>query len=78
MSPQASMMARFGNYPMDYSTGVPQISIPLFTIRIGSFELPISIDYHASGIRVQDVATPIGIGWRLNAGGCISKVIMAA
>lgn len=78
MSPQASMMARFGNYPMDYSTGVPQISIPLFTIRIGDFELPISIDYHASGIRVQDVATPIGIGWRLNAGGCISKTIMAA
>ncbi|MBQ3771535.1 MAG: hypothetical protein II908_01230, partial [Bacteroidaceae bacterium] len=46
-SPQASMMQRFGNYPVDYSTGVPNISVPLYTIKIGDFELPISIDYHA-------------------------------
>ena len=74
-SPQASMMQRFGNYPVDYSTGVPNISVPLYTIKIGDFELPISIDYHASGIRVQDVATPVGLGWALNAGGCITKQV---
>lgn len=74
-SPQASMMQRFGNYPVDYSTGVPNISVPLYTIKIGDFELPISIAYHASGIRVQDVATPVGLGWALNAGGCITKQV---
>ena len=75
-SPQASMFQRFGNYPVDYSTGVPQISIPLYTIKVGDFELPISIDYHNSGIRVQDIATPVGLGWMLNAGGCINRTIM--
>ena len=75
-SPQASMFQRFGNYPVDYSTGVPHISIPLYTIKVGDFELPISIDYHNSGIRVQDIATPVGLGWMLNAGGCISRTIM--
>ncbi len=72
LSPQASMMQRFGNYPVDYSTGVPHISVPLYTIKVGDFELPISIDYHNSGIRVQDMATQVGLGWVLNAGGCIS------
>lgn len=76
LSPQASMMQRFGNYPVDYSTGVPHISVPLYTIKVGDFELPISIDYHNSGIRVQDIATPVGLGWMLNAGGCISRTIM--
>lgn len=75
-SPQASMFQRFGNYPVDYSTGVPHISIPLYTIKVGDFELPISIDYHNSGIRVQDIATPVGLGWMLNAGGCINRTIM--
>ena len=75
-SPQVSMMQRFGNYPVDYSTGVPNVSIPIYTIRLDDFELPISIDYHNSGIRVQDISTPVGIGWLLNAGGCISRTIM--
>ena len=75
-SPQVSMFQRFGNYPVDYSTGVPHISIPLYTIKVGDFELPISIDYHNSGVRVQDLATPVGLGWMLNAGGCISRTIM--
>ena len=75
-SPQVTMMERFGNYPVDYSTGVPNISIPLYTIKVGDYELPISIDYHNSGIRVQDIATPVGLGWMLNAGGCISHTIM--
>lgn len=75
-SPQASMFQRFGNYPVDYSTGVPHISIPLYTIKVGDFELPISIDYHNSGIRVQDIATPVGLGWMLNVGGCINRTIM--
>ena len=57
-SPQVSMMQRFGNYPVDYSTGVPNVSIPIYTIRLDDFELPISIDYHNSGIRVQDISTP--------------------
>lgn len=75
-SPQVAMMERFGNYPVDYSTGVPNISIPLYTIKVGDFELPISIDYHNSGIRVQDISTPVGLGWALNAGGCISHAVM--
>ena len=77
-SPQTSMMQRFGNYPVDYSTGVPSISIPLYTIKIDDFELPVSISYHNSGIRVQDIATPVGLGWVLNAGGCISHTVMGS
>ena len=75
LSPQAAMIQRFGNYPVDYSTGVPKISIPLYNIKIGDFELPISIDYHNSGIKVQDIATQVGLGWMLNAGGCISVMV---
>lgn len=73
ISPQAESVQKFGEFPMDYSTGVPSISIPLYEINVGNYQLPITISYHASGIRVQDMATPVGLGWTLNAGGVVNR-----
>ncbi len=73
ISPQAEALQKFGEYPMDYSTGIPHISIPLYEIKVGSYTLPISIVYHASGIKVQDMATPVGLGWTLSAGGVVNR-----
>lgn len=60
------------------ATGVPDISIPIYTIRLGAFELPVRLSYHASGIRVNDVASTVGLGWTLDAGGCISRSVNGA
>ena len=75
-TPEASALAKYGEYPVDYSTGVPKIEIPLYTIRSGELELPISISYHASGIKANDIATTIGLGWVLNANGVIARTIL--
>jgi YD repeat-containing protein len=72
-NPTAAAFARYGEYPVSLSTGVPQIDIPIYTIEMNGFKLPISISYHASGNKVSDVATPVGLGWVLNAGGIISR-----
>lgn len=74
-SPQAEAIEKNANYSVDYSTGVPSISIPLYEIKVGNYTLPISINYHASGIKVQDMATPVGLGWTLNAGGVVNKQV---
>ena len=75
LSPHAEALKKHGEYSIDYSTGVPHISIPLYEIKVGSHTLPISIDYHASGIKVQDVASPVGLGWSLMAGGNIVRQV---
>jgi len=72
-SPEAAALFRFMDYPMDYSTGLPQISIPLYEVKSGSLSVPISISNHASGRRVNDQDGPIALGWSLNAGGMISR-----
>jgi len=74
-SPEATALFRFQDYPMDYSTGLPQISIPIYEVKSGSLSVPISISYHASGRRVMDEDGPISLGWSLNAGGIISRTI---
>jgi hypothetical protein len=71
----AQAFMRYGEIPVDYSTGVPNISIPLYTIKGRKLELPLSISYHASGIKVNDVATSVGLGWVLNCGGIVARSI---
>ena len=74
-SPETSALFRFQDYPMDYSTGLPSINIPLYEVKSGSLSVPISISYHASGRRVSDQDGPIALGWSLNAGGMISRTV---
>ena len=74
-SPTASSLGKYADIPVSYHTGVPNISVPLYTINEGDLSLPISLSYHAAGIRVDEISSPIGLGWSLNAGGMISRTI---
>ena len=78
LSPQAASLARYGEYPVSHATGIPDITIPIYEIKLGDFTLPISISYHASGIKVDDVASTVGLGWTLNAGGAITRQVFGA
>jgi YD repeat-containing protein len=75
-SPQAATIMKYGDFPVNYNTGVPEISIPLYTIKSGGLELPIILKYHASGLKPKEGdLSPIAAGWSLEAGGMITRVI---
>ncbi len=61
-SPSVQAMQRYGNIPVGYHTGTPNISIPLFEAKSDDISVPISISYHASGIRVGDESSRVGLG----------------
>ncbi|WP_379782696.1 hypothetical protein, partial [Flavobacterium salmonis] len=75
MSPNAAEFAKYADYPVSYYTGTPNTSIPIYEIDIDGYKLPISLNYHASGIRVDQEATWVGLGWSLDAGSRISRTI---
>lgn len=74
-SPEAANLGKYGKYPISYNTGTPQIEIPLYNISVNDMNLPITVSYHASGIKVDEVASWVGSGWVLNAGGAITRVM---
>ncbi|MCX6207169.1 MAG: DUF5977 domain-containing protein [Bacteroidetes bacterium] len=74
-SPNTSSLGKFGEWPVSLYTGVPNISVPIYELKGRSQSVPISLSYHASGIRVGEVASWVGLGWALGAGGCISRTI---
>lgn len=75
-SPDVQAMQKYGDIPVSPYTGVPDISIPIYTIKFRDITVPVSLSYHASGIKVSEEASRVGLGWVLNAGGSISRNII--
>ncbi|MCB0634102.1 MAG: hypothetical protein KDD15_30435, partial [Lewinella sp.] len=74
--PNVGALGKFIDIPVNLAQGVPQIGIPIYNLAEGPLSLPISLDYHASGIRVAELASWVGIGWNLRAGGMVSRTVM--
>ncbi|WP_440135489.1 hypothetical protein [Chitinophaga sancti] len=74
-APEVSAIGKFGLTPVDNFTGIPSISIPFYTIKEGSLEFPIALQYHAGGIKVKEDASEVGLGWALNATGSIVSMV---
>ena len=74
-SSDAQSLGNFAEIPVDLYTGRTNINIPLFTILHNDIEVPISLSYHGGGIKVDDECGIVGLGWTLNAGGVVSRIV---
>jgi RHS repeat-associated protein len=74
-APNAAALGKYGDYSVGNFTGVPDISIPIYTVQEGPLSLPVGISYHASGIKVAEMASWVGAGWSCNAGGIITRTV---
>lgn len=74
-SPTATEFVKYQRIPVSYFNGLPSINIPFYTAQSKDMELPLSLNYYASGIKVNQYPTYVGLGWNLSAGGCITRVI---
>lgn len=75
-SPTAASLGKYADIPVSYHTGIPQVDIPIYTIKAGPLSMPLSVSYHASGLKVIETASWVGAGWSLNAGGVITRTVM--
>jgi hypothetical protein len=73
--PNAASLGKYGDIPVSYATGVPNVGIPIYTLKEGSVNLPVSLSYHASGMKVGEMSSWVGLGWSLQAGGMISRTV---
>ena len=72
-SPKASMINRYGDYPVSLYTGMVDITIPIYEININGITVPVEFKYHASGLKFDDLPMELGYGWTLMAGGTVTQ-----
>ncbi len=71
--PTVAAFEKYGNIPVNMASGVPQVGVPIATLKVKDFEWPVSLSYHAGGVRPSDIATSVGLSWVLNAGGVLNE-----
>lgn len=74
-SPEASALLKYASVPVNLYAGLIDVSIPLFTLKSRNTEVPVSVSYHGGGIKVQDISSAVGLGFALNAGGAITRIV---
>lgn len=73
-SPNASDLGRYGDIPVSYHTGRPEIKIPLYSLTARGVTLPVTLTHDASGVLLNSLPSWTGHNWTLEAGGCITRV----
>ncbi|CAN5148978.1 hypothetical protein BH09BAC3_BH09BAC3_25460 [soil metagenome] len=74
-SPDAASIGKFIDVPVSQYTGIPKIEVPIYQLKSFELTLPISLNYHASGIKVEEIPSWVGAGWAMSAGGIVSRTI---
>ncbi len=71
--PQVWGMIKYGGLTPDLYTGTVRAEIPIYIYTDPDFEIPVSLTYTSNGYMPNTQANFVGLGWSLNAGGCITR-----
>lgn len=74
-TPNVTEIMRHSLVPVNQYTGIPDISIPIYSIDFDGKTIPVRLQYHAGGIKTNQEASWIGLGWSLSANAVISRQI---
>ena len=75
VSPASARLIQEVDFPVDYSTGAMDVSIPLYTIRTRDFTLPLTLKATTTGIKASDFGAWTGVGWQLEAEPVITRSV---
>jgi hypothetical protein len=74
-SPQAEAFQKVGDYTVNNSSGISDISIPLYEIDHCGYKIPLTLRYIASPLRPSYNYDVTGHGWTLSSGYCITRSV---
>lgn len=74
-APSVSQFQTYKFVPVNLYTGRINVDIPIYDINVGNIKIPIQLAYNSGGIKVEEAASNVGMGWNLIAGGNIVKVV---
>lgn len=71
----AAALIKYCDHPIGQEYGIPEIKFELAELTNEDIRIPVSLSYHSIGVKVEEEATWTGLGWYLNAGGLITRIV---
>ena len=77
-TPNAASFGKYTDFPVDGFTGSMNLNIPIDVLNHNQLSHSVALGYHTGGIRASEVASSVGLGWALQAGGMITRTVRGA
>ena len=74
-SPNAAGLGSFGNFDVSYFTGLPNISVPVFSLKEGDISVNCELKYLGGGVKPSAHPGWVGQNWSLGVGGIITRKV---
>ncbi|WP_437922093.1 hypothetical protein [Sphingobacterium sp. LRF_L2] len=74
-TPNVASMLKHVDFPVNHYTGIPEIKLPLYNVKVDDFELQLNLNYLSTGLKVSEAASNVGLGWNIGSLGVISRVV---
>ena len=74
-TPEVTQLHKSTFFENNFYTGKIDLKIPIYDIKYGELSVPIFLTYNSGGIKLDDIASNVGMGWSLNTGGSIIRSI---
>lgn len=74
-SPNNAVLTNLISENVDLYTGKTSVNLPLYGLKSGSISVPISLQANVNAHKVNEIGSYTGLGWNLNAGGAITRVM---
>lgn len=74
-SPEAASIGQYGSLPVALHSGTTSLQVPFCTLESGGLQVSVGLSHHSAAMKVSDIASSVGTGWSLQAGGVITRVL---
>ncbi len=74
-SPEAAKISRFGQVPLNASTGQMNFSVPIANIEVAGNSWPVTLNYNYGGLLLEGKPSLLGLGWNLFANGAVNREV---
>jgi len=75
-SPTEWSFYKYLENPVSLYRGQPDVSIDLYDLTDGEIVIPIILRYNTSGIKVEEESGWVGLGWNLDVGGYVKRMVI--
>ena len=75
-SPEPASVVKYADVPFTHSAGLAEYDVPFYTLQGNELSIPIGLHYASGGIKLDEIAGVAGLGWTLEAGGCITRTVV--
>ncbi|MEC5145473.1 hypothetical protein [Chitinophaga sp. 212800010-3] len=74
-SPEVGSLFKFSELPVTHYTGLPQVNIPVYELKLKEITIPVGLQHHTGGVKIDEVASCVGMNWNLTAGGSLNVMV---